>query len=404
MAPSPTPERLHGLDALRGFALLLGVVLHGSMSFLPGPSIWIASDVSRSSTLSLAFFVIHMLRMTTFFLLAGFMARLSFHRLGVWGFAKDRLKRIALPLITAWPLIFIALLAIAAWATFTATGTVEPPPPSPSLSVRSFPLAHLWFLYLLLLLYPTALVLRAIIAFFDRWLPLRRWADAALRGLLRPWAALLLALPLAIALYLHPYWFGWFGIPTPDQSLIPNLPALVGYGLAFSLGWLLHRQPPLLKRLEAQWPWLLALALAATLCCLNLAGLHPVLMPLPQGSGKLFYAAGYAVAVWAWAFALLGLSFRFFSRPSPTRRYLADASYWIYLAHLPIVMVFQVAIAKVPLHWALKFPLFLTLALGLLFLSYHLFVRFTFIGAVLNGHRKKRDTEALRAPLPKPLG
>ncbi len=392
MAPSPppSPERLHGLDALRGFALLLGVVLHGSMSFLPGPSFWIAADVSRSSALSFAFYVIHMLRMTSFFLLAGFMARLSFQRLGAWGFAKDRLKRIALPLVIGWPLIFSAILAVAAWASFKATGKVQPPPPSPGLGLHAFPLAHLWFLYLLLLVYPSALALRSIFSVLDRTLPFRRWADAGLRGLLGPWAALLLALPLAFALYMHPYWLWWFGIPTPDQSLIPNFPALVGYGMAFHLGWLLHRQPPLLQRLERQWPWHLALALGATGFCVNLAGLHPVLMPIPQGSGKLMYAFGYAVAVWAWAFALLGLSLRFFGKPSPARRYVADASYWIYLTHLPVVMALQVVLAKVPLPWVWKFPLLLAATLGLLLLSYHLLVRFTVIGAVLNGRRSRQ--------------
>ena len=40
-------ERLHGLDALRAGALLLGVVLHASLSFVP-PQIWIVADDSRS--------------------------------------------------------------------------------------------------------------------------------------------------------------------------------------------------------------------------------------------------------------------------------------------------------------------------------------------------------------------
>ena len=31
-----TTERLHALDAVRGFALIAGVVLHATMSFLPG--------------------------------------------------------------------------------------------------------------------------------------------------------------------------------------------------------------------------------------------------------------------------------------------------------------------------------------------------------------------------------
>ena len=34
---------------------------------------------------------------------------------------------------------------------------------------------------------------------------------------------LLAAVPLAAALYATPEWQAWFGIPTPDQSLIPNV-------------------------------------------------------------------------------------------------------------------------------------------------------------------------------------
>ena len=33
---APAPERLHALDAVRGFALLLGIVLHATLSFMPG--------------------------------------------------------------------------------------------------------------------------------------------------------------------------------------------------------------------------------------------------------------------------------------------------------------------------------------------------------------------------------
>ena len=93
------PERLHALDAVRGYALLLGIVLHATMSFIPGPTrIWIIQDSHPSMTLAVLLFVIHVFRMTTFFLIAGFFAHLSFHRRGTWGFVRDRLQRIALPL------------------------------------------------------------------------------------------------------------------------------------------------------------------------------------------------------------------------------------------------------------------------------------------------------------------
>ncbi|HWS27615.1 MAG TPA: acyltransferase family protein [Xanthomonadales bacterium] len=66
------PERLHGLDALRGFALLLGVVLHLSMSYLHGAEyFWIVSDGERRTLLGGLYYLIHRFRMPLFFLLAG---------------------------------------------------------------------------------------------------------------------------------------------------------------------------------------------------------------------------------------------------------------------------------------------------------------------------------------------
>lgn len=385
------PERYHGLDTLRGFALLLGVVLHGALSFLPGPGFWLTTDASRSTALSVAFFVIHMLRMTTFFLLAGFMARLLWQRRGTAGLLWDRLRRITLPLVAAWPVMLASLIAAAAWGAWRATGEAPPPSQGPRLGVRSFPLTHLWFLYVLTLFYPALLLVRAGLTSLDRRLPVRRVVDALVRGLVGPWAPILLALPLAGTLYAHPYWLGWFGIPTPDMSLIPNRPAVVSYGMAFALGWLLHRQPALLERLKTLGPWFLLLAVGATVACLADKGMAPYLMPLPQGGGKLFYASVYGLGVWAWALALFGLSLRWFNAPRPSHRYLADASYWIYLTHLPVVVFLQVWMARWPLGWELKFPLLLALAMGFLLLTYHFLVRSTFLGAALNGRRHPRS-------------
>ena len=53
-------HRLHALDAARGFALLLGIVLHATMSFF---TIIPAQDVSQSTTLAVTFYVIHLCRL-----------------------------------------------------------------------------------------------------------------------------------------------------------------------------------------------------------------------------------------------------------------------------------------------------------------------------------------------------
>ena len=53
--PHTQNERLHALDAVRALALLLGIVLHASMSFLPGPQIWASQDVAGGEGFSFAF-------------------------------------------------------------------------------------------------------------------------------------------------------------------------------------------------------------------------------------------------------------------------------------------------------------------------------------------------------------
>ena len=73
MSVSTHSERFHDLDAVRAGALLLGVALHTTMSFIE-PQVWLIKDASSSTGLAVLFYVIHMFRMMTFFVMAGFFA------------------------------------------------------------------------------------------------------------------------------------------------------------------------------------------------------------------------------------------------------------------------------------------------------------------------------------------
>ncbi|HET9268921.1 MAG TPA: acyltransferase family protein [Vicinamibacterales bacterium] len=383
-------ERLHALDALRGFALLCGVVLHVAMSYLPGFTVWPLLDRSTSTTLAVAFFTIHMFRMTTFFVIAGFFARLLMERRGLRAFVRNRATRIVVPLVVGW-VWFFPPIVVAMW--WVSSGQPLQPPSDAAVAGRPvlpFPLAHLWFLYVLALIYTVAVPVRAAIARVDAGGALRRAIDTGMRtALAGPWAPLVLGAPL-IAVFLVSPWLLWSGIPTPDQSLVPNLPAAVGFSSAFAVGWLLHRQVALLKSIERWWAPHLAAAIGLTVACLALLGPSPSALSTTAPSAVL-YTVLYVAGIWTWTLGLIGASLRFFSAESPVRRYISDASYWIYLAHLPLVVALQAAMKDWPLHWAVKFPVVLTVALALLFASYHLFVRDTFIGEVLNGVRHRRD-------------
>ena len=54
-------------------------------------------------------------------------------------------------------------------------------------------------------------------------------------------------------------------------------------------------------------------------------------------------------------------------------RYLADASYWVYLCHLPLVGYLQLGLYHLDLPAAVKFALVVAGTAALALLSYHVF-------------------------------
>jgi len=399
-----TENRVHALDAVRAFALLLGLAFHAALSFIPGMpvGVWAIADNSPSPALANAAFVAHLFRMTLFFFIAGYFARLLFHRRGIGGFWSNRALRILVPLIVGWVILFPSISAVWIWGIAKTFGpqALANPPPRPPAPFGAFPLTHLWFLYYLLLLYVALLAVRSIVVAADRNGHVRAAVDKVVRGSLNGyWAALFLGVPVALCLYDLKWWSFFQGIPTPDSNLIPQLASFVGYGIAVMLGWLVHRQPDLLGSIQKRWIGHLVLAAAATAACFWAMRGHPLLSLVPQGTTRITFALAFGVASWSWALAITGVAVQFFAQESRVRRYVADSSYWLYLAHLPIVAAFQVWMAKWPLHWSVKYPLVLLFSLAILLASYHLLVRPTFIGKVLNGRKYP-----LRAPRKTPEG
>ncbi len=396
------PDRLHGLDALRGGALLLGVVLHASLSFFP-QQVWIVADDSRSIGAAGLFFAIHLFRMTAFFLIAGLFAHMMLARKGWWAFARDRASRITGPLLAFWFPVMAGIVTALVWNAY-ANGMVTPgaePPPPPTYDWTNFPLTHLWFLYVLSLFCAAALILRAPFARLDRTGTWGRGVDRMTGALIGPWTPALLAAPLALAMWLDPAWVAFFAVPTPDEGLIPDTAALVGFGSAFGVGFLLDRRRDLLDRIAAWSPLFLVVAVASGVAAWTLAG-GPNITPMAEPTGQKALAAGVvALAVYASALAAMGLCLRFLSGFSRVRRYLADASYWVYILHLPLVMLAQVWVQDWPGPWSLKLAGVSAGVFAVCLVSYELTVRHSFMGRWLNGRRvpwRRRPVEPVPVP------
>jgi peptidoglycan/LPS O-acetylase OafA/YrhL len=86
-------------------------------------------------------------------------------------------------------------------------------------------------------------------------------------------------------------------------------------------------------------------------------------------------AALGGLLAWLNVFGLLGTYHLLFRRPTPVIRYLAGASYWIYLIHFPIVGLVQADLFRVPLPTALKFAATWALTMGLGVATYQILPR-----------------------------
>ena len=236
---------------------------------------------------------------------------------------------------------------------------------------------HLWFLWHLCWLAGGLVLVQLLL----RLLPWRSLPDVLVSTPL----CLLGLVPLTA---LTQSWQANFG-PDTSAALIPDPHVLLHYAVFFGAGVMMYcsaRAADLLGR-----TWWVYLPFAALACCLALQILHkPAFvneLGLPLQVQAWLGPAMQSVFVWTASFGLIGVARRVLSRPNARIRYISDSSYWLYVAHLPVVVAGQFALAYVPFPPVVEF-VGLTIATTLvLLLSYQWFVRYTWIGHLLNGRR-----------------
>ena len=190
-------------------------------------------------------------------------------------------------------------------------------------------------------------------------------AGSWLAGLLRP---IVLAIPTALMLCGDLRMFTAHG-----NSFVPDPGRLSYYGYCFAVGVVVHRYRGRLSEIFALPLTHLGLSVLTTAVLLTLLPRH--LSGTLSRPEQLGLAAVVALQAWLSIFAAIGLALRWCNGDLPAVRYLADASYWVYLGHLPLVGILQLALVKPALPAAVKFLLVLTFTTVLTLLSYHAFGR-----------------------------
>jgi glucan biosynthesis protein C len=405
-------HRLHHLDALRATAMLLGIVLHASLAYTNGP--WIVRDEGHGAFAGIVF-AIHGFRMQLFFLLSGFFTALLWRRVGLRGVVKQRILRIALPLLvglfTIIPVVWMVILwagavqgggTEASAATNTATNsTTNAASPHPIAVVLwilfRFPVFHhLWFLWLLCWMIAgfTVVAWCAERGVGQRALVWLRTPSAITRTFAGSFGALLWLVPLTIVTFAimditkeTPN----FGADT-STGILPLPGVLLHYTIFFLTGALLFEVPDALHGFSRRWGVALLGAVVIFPLAVGFAFGVPWSHAIAPSNGahRLLAWTGQALYAWLASLACLGIFARFVATERPTMRYLADSAYWLYLAHLPLVVAGQLLLRSVAWPPIVKFVVLTLVSTCLLLASYEWCVRRTWIGVLLHGRRAER--------------
>lgn len=380
--------------------MLLGIVLHAAITYMVAPMeglLWPLSEQGTHVSFDLLFWWIHGWRIPLFFVMAGFFAAMLVRRRGPGGFLKHRVDRILIPVAVASVVLLPMMYYLWAWG-WLSEGRVrweevwQVDFDTPAIEDHFMGPAHLWFLNYLVVfsfVYWAILKLRRAKPTDDEPTlgPARKWCFTSA---LRP---IVFALPTFAFLVYDP------GFYTAYHHIIPLTLEQWGYeviqlayqGYFFIVGvylFRLHREMDAIKKYA--WIYLgfasVSFVLLAVVC-VKLGGFGE--FAEVQGAGRAAFAGAVSLFCWFMIWGMTGIGLTILAKPRAIVRWLSDSAYWVYLVHLPIVVVLMMLLKD----WAagpwIKFGLIVSVTSVLTLVSYQWGVRYTLIGRWLNGPRAR---------------
>ncbi|MCY7422741.1 MAG: acyltransferase family protein [Chitinophagaceae bacterium] len=368
-------NRIYSLDSLRAWLMLLGIVYHGGY--------FTYSYIDEDSFARLVFYfiteVVHSFRMPLFFVLSGFLILLFYKKKGIRKTVENRFARIVIPFVAAMVFLMpFKKYACNVYASVVNGNTVLYSIQN-NLNIKSFipeTTDYLWFLvYLtwfigcfLFIIYVKARLLLGhdkILYFFN---------------------GIITSLPKRILFFTcltllgslltksHDYY--------PSLTLIPDLKSFILFFTYFAIGVLLYKSQIDLKLFAIRCRQQILLGVILIICNRFL---------LSSSLGPTTFVKETIVAVLTilstqlFLFGFLGLFVKYFSKPSAKARYISNSSYWIYLIHMVIMPVIPILLLNFCLPQVVVYFINVIVTFLISLVTYHYFVRPTFIGFILNG-------------------
>ncbi|HWP33004.1 MAG TPA: acyltransferase family protein [Solirubrobacterales bacterium] len=358
-------QRRHHLDAIRVSAILLLIPYHAAR--------YIQKGSGDARIVDALVWFVHAWHMPLFFAISGFLAASALRRSTAARQLRSRFRRLGLPLavgmLTVVPLAnFLVIGAAAIWPRDEAL------PPKRELdlaNVFSWTPRHLWFIAYLLMISVLAIGV---------WLAIQRAPglgaaiNRAFRNLMRSWWAVPVLAAISAAILITKT--GWVAGGSASNSLIPAPTLFAYYSFFFLFGWLLSGQDNLVEELKrGAWLRLGAGVLIAVPAFLLFydngdftgnVGTPGILAEIGELRPYGLFTVG--LVCWLTLFGIWGVLARYVRKESRVLRYLSDASFWIYLVHIPFLVALQSSLSEtdlaIPARYVLAVSGTLALALG----------------------------------------
>ena len=366
-------DRLHSLDFLRAFALLMGILLHVLMLFLEP---FDGSEPRLGA--SIVFIWIHTWRMPLFMLLAGFFTALSLSKRNTGNYAFNRLIRLGVPLLLLWSLIpaideeaarLFKAPELIAWLFYDVPFT--------------FRLDHLWFLYYLLIFYSVLLLIKTAVPFIYSFI---LGFELSLSRVLLLW--------MPILILLSPLNKPTGGIIANDTITFGeiNLGSMLFMASFFMIGMQAYKSSKFLENLQRTKFWLPNLIVFSLIPMVLLAWGGVKDEPFDfSGLLELWIVNSLSgSAALLLVLSIMGLAMRKISSSGHILRWLIKLSYPIYVFHLIFVISTSGTLMFLGINdWIV---VLLGFASGIFFpvIIYYAFIYWTPLDWVFNGYKNSK--------------
>lgn len=292
------------------------------------PELWLFKDDSTNIVFDGLLGFIHTFRHPAFFVISGFVTYKMFQKYSVKEVINKRFKRLFIPMlitiILMAPVVQILLALIMGQSDVYSLAVIFPPTTDQSFSISTI---YVWFLYYLLLFSAVHIVLEklGLSRFLERIKIGKNWFFTTL-------LILLLAIMGCLSAWNENSLFGQY-------YLLPELGSVAGYFAFYLFGVFLSSRKNSLSEIKKHG-LLFVLLGTMTFVIYSLVGMGVLAEGGTTMKFNLTLMICSSLATVFYSFGFLGLALKYYKKPIGIITYVSRSSYFLYLIHFPILLVF----------------------------------------------------------------